>query len=496
MAAINNFAINALGLIIGNLAGQFISIATMPLITRLYSPADFGIFSVFLSILSILGPLSTLRFNEAIFLPKDRKNVLNVLALSIASSFLFSLVVFFLITLIVDTSLIRNWFNINHYIDYCWLIPLGIFLRGVFLSLNQLVEWQIKFKQLAFTPIIMNSTGRLVAISVGLFFYSGAWGLIGGRLSGLMICILYFLWIGPRKIVTNFKTDITIKNMIRMAKRYKEFAFFGPGSVLLHTASLEILIFIIVSVFSPTIAGLYALGKNMIGVPIGMLGMSLNRVFRQKAVQLKQNPSELLIETEKFVKYLVYFILPIIMIIAVLGDWLFAFLFGKEWIEAGIYAQVLAPSFFFVFFYTCLRMFFIILEKTKERLTVDLIYFVTRGASMLGVALYTHSPLLSLVSLSVSTSFFGLWFLTYIAKLLGTDRFCFLKIILSSSLIILPLLMVLFLIRYYILPNAVLSFLALFSGLMLQLFFVLANDRFLLNQLVGIYKNRPNIKKK
>lgn len=494
MTVKNNFAINAMGLIIGNVAGQFISFATMPLVTRLYSPADFGLFSLFMSILSILGPLSTFRFNEAILLPKERHNVLNVFALSVASSFLFSLFVLFLITLIVDTSLIRSSSNINLYIDYCWLIPLGILLRGVFLSMNQLAEWQIKFKQLAFTPIIMNSTGRLIVISLGLFFYSGAWGLIAGRLSGLMICIIYFSWISLRGIFTEFKTAITVTNMGLMAKRYKEFALFGPWSVLLHTASLEILVFILVSVFSPTIAGLYALGKNMIGVPIRMIGMSLNRVFQQKAVRLKQNPSQLLTETGKFIKYLVYFILPIIFFLAVLGDWFFAFLFGNQWIEAGVYAQVLAPSFFFVFLYTCLRMFFIVLEKPRERLLVDLIYFVTRGSTILGVALYTHSPRFSLVALSISTSLFGLWFLTYIAKLLETDRFFFLKIILSSSWIILPFLVVVLLIRYYLLPNVALSFLALFSGLTLQLFFVLANDRFLLNQLIRIYKNRLSIK--
>ena len=44
------------------IAGQLILVATIPVLTRLYSPADFGVFTIYLSIVNMLGAVAALRF--------------------------------------------------------------------------------------------------------------------------------------------------------------------------------------------------------------------------------------------------------------------------------------------------------------------------------------------------------------------------------------------------------------------------------------------------
>ncbi|MGX9182515.1 lipopolysaccharide biosynthesis protein, partial [Mesorhizobium sp. BHbdii] len=51
--------------------GQFTLVAAIPLLARLYSPADFGIFTIYLSIVNILGAIAALRFESSIYVVED-----------------------------------------------------------------------------------------------------------------------------------------------------------------------------------------------------------------------------------------------------------------------------------------------------------------------------------------------------------------------------------------------------------------------------------------
>lgn len=53
----------------GTAVGQVISFALMPIITRLYTPADYGVFGVFTALVTILGSVVGLKFEAAILLP-------------------------------------------------------------------------------------------------------------------------------------------------------------------------------------------------------------------------------------------------------------------------------------------------------------------------------------------------------------------------------------------------------------------------------------------
>ncbi len=68
---------------LGTGVAQFIGIAVSPILTRLYSPAEFGSYSVALAILSIIAVLSTLAYEEAIPLPGNDVGAANVLALCV-----------------------------------------------------------------------------------------------------------------------------------------------------------------------------------------------------------------------------------------------------------------------------------------------------------------------------------------------------------------------------------------------------------------------------
>ncbi len=60
-------------LVTGTAFGQLIVLAASPLVTRLYTPADFGVLGVFSAFLGILGIAVTLRYELAIPLPRTTR---------------------------------------------------------------------------------------------------------------------------------------------------------------------------------------------------------------------------------------------------------------------------------------------------------------------------------------------------------------------------------------------------------------------------------------
>ena len=112
----SEFSRNVFTLVSGTAIAQFISIAASLIISRLYTPDDFGVFTIFISIASLISLLLAGRYELAINLPKSDNEGLNVLGLSIKlnliiSFFLFilSLLLFFIFDhFITDSNLLKK----------------------------------------------------------------------------------------------------------------------------------------------------------------------------------------------------------------------------------------------------------------------------------------------------------------------------------------------------------------------------------------------------
>ena len=78
----SKFSKNSLLLIGGTAISQLIPIGISPLLTRIYTPKEFGVLALFVSIAKIISVFSTGRYEPAIVLPKKDKEALNLMAIS------------------------------------------------------------------------------------------------------------------------------------------------------------------------------------------------------------------------------------------------------------------------------------------------------------------------------------------------------------------------------------------------------------------------------
>ncbi|MGB4183347.1 MAG: oligosaccharide flippase family protein, partial [Dethiobacteria bacterium] len=125
----SKFGANVFKLITGNVAAQLITIGAMPIFTRMYTPDDFGIYQLFVSITSVLIVVAALQYDMAIMLPPAEEDAVNVTALSVIVVTIFSLLTLPIIGCFRVS--IAYFFEAKEMAPYLWLAPLAIFTGAI-----------------------------------------------------------------------------------------------------------------------------------------------------------------------------------------------------------------------------------------------------------------------------------------------------------------------------------------------------------------------------
>src|SRR5665213_2935470 len=81
-AARRSFAWNVSVMLLGTVAGQAVSLLLSPVLTRLFSPAQFGYLSVYSAVLTIFGVVASLGLELAIPICMDDAECADLLALN------------------------------------------------------------------------------------------------------------------------------------------------------------------------------------------------------------------------------------------------------------------------------------------------------------------------------------------------------------------------------------------------------------------------------
>src|SRR5437016_4628670 len=83
----SKFIRNTMVVMSGTVLAQAISFALMPLLSRAYSPADFGVFGAFYALFAVFAAATTLDYAQAVVLPKRDQDAISLFVVSCVSTF-------------------------------------------------------------------------------------------------------------------------------------------------------------------------------------------------------------------------------------------------------------------------------------------------------------------------------------------------------------------------------------------------------------------------
>lgn len=368
----SEFSRNVLTLMTGTTIAQAIPIAISPILTRLYSPEDFGLFGLYMSMVTMLSVLTTGRYELAIMLPKKDEDAINLLMLSLIISVFVS--IFFLIIILIFNQEITKVLGNPSISNWLYMIPISIFFIGIYQSFTLWHNRKKRYKDLAKTRVIQNGIMGIGNIGLGTVF-TGVLGLIVGLLLGQILAIYKLIHTSTLydKKIYSYVSSLKIKSL---AKKYIKFPKYDILAAFSNVASQQVPHILFNALFSSTIAGYFYLTQRMMSMPVNLISSAVLDVFKEQAAKdykKEGNASKIYIAT--FKKLFLLSIIPSVLIYIFSVD-IFMIVFGEKWNIAGEYAQILVPMLFLRFISNPLSFMFYIGEKQKLNLLLQFLTLI------------------------------------------------------------------------------------------------------------------------
>ncbi len=325
-------------LMTGTAFAQAILILSTPILTRLYSPEDFGIYGNFIAVTAIITVIVALRYELAIVLPKEDSKAKNILKLSVLIALSISTFLFLLVVLFGDflaTNL--NWIDR----EYLYFIPFYAFMVGLFQILNYWFTRTKNFKRQALAQSGKSFFTVGAQLLLGVFAAIGTFGLIIGQMVGQLFAVGFLLLFLLKNKNVRQMISFKASELKKLAIEYKDFPLYSSWNSFINTISLQIPIIIITYYFSASIAGFYMLGHRLLSLPMGIISSSISQVFLQKLAKDKADEEENK-NSYKLWKVLTPISVFFNLVVILIAPWAFSLVFGPEWIVAGEYARWIA----------------------------------------------------------------------------------------------------------------------------------------------------------
>ena len=383
----------------GRVLAQAIPILLTPLLTRLYSPSEFGIFGVYAAIIAFVAMISNGRYSLSIILPKSDIDAKRLFLLS--SLLTIGVTAIFGLIFIVLGNWFFDFFEIPMLHKYLPILILNILFIGLYESLYYYVLRTKNYKILT-TNIIIQA---LVLVSIRLlcgYLKFTEIGLIISYLIGYSVG--YILLIFRLRIpVFSLFQEFKIFNYISLLKRYSRFpkySLLADSLSVLATYSPNMLLN---KIFGSVVTGYYSMSDKILGSPIWFVTSSVGDVFKQEAseqLRTKNSCFEVFIKTTKTLFFIG--IIPF-SILFIISPYVVPFVLGENWGEAGVFIQIFSIMYFLRFIISPVSHVIYIVNKQNYNVVFQAINLLTTVIAF-GLGLYFKDLYLCLISLSVLTS--------------------------------------------------------------------------------------------
>jgi len=393
----NEYISNVVTLITGTTLSQIIIIAVTPILSRLYSPADYGTLALYSSIISILGVISCGRYEFAIVVPDNDEESISLLFISLILGIIVGLLI--LIIIIILKPLIPRWTHSPDLDNWIWLIPANIIVLSIFQALTY---WNIRknnYKLLSKRRVNQSVSTVMIQVCSSVFKLVES-GLIIGYLLGQCIASITLLT-QTIKILKNHISLINIKNLFKIIKKYRKFPVYDSWPSLLDNLTIAMPVLFFNHFYGSSETGQLSLTLSMLAIPSALIGTSVSQVYYQKLAATKNESLKLSTIIEETLAGLLIISICFCLIVVLLAPQLFPIIFGSSWILAGQFALILAPSISLRFAVSPLSTVFAVLDRLEVvafwKVTAAIITF-----SFLAVSIYFNSAIISILFLSIN----------------------------------------------------------------------------------------------
>lgn len=333
------FRSNLIAMMSGTVIAQALPIMLSPLLARLFGPEAFGLQSLLMGVISILGVMSTLRLDLAIVLAESLAELKMLLRIvGVCTSFIFILVV---VCLTLGGEEIAGLTGFEHALFTLWLTPPLLVATVAFSMQVGLYSRQGDLRPIALANVMNQLTYAVTSVAIGTATGASS-GLAFSKVVGQSATSLWLLIRRADRGLPSASTH-EAPSLNGMWQRYWKFVAFNTPYSLVSSVTRELPIIMFSSFGALPAAGFFGLARTVAFAPSILAANAFSPIFYRHAASGRGQPAFFQF-THTLVKAGLSVLAVPFAFCAVWGDVFFSFAFGSEWAEAGIYAMIMAPS--------------------------------------------------------------------------------------------------------------------------------------------------------
>lgn len=386
-------------LLAGTAASQMILfVAAIPL-ARLFSPAEFGVFSVGLAVATLLSVPATMGYEAAISLADTDEEAHAIASLALMCA----------LALSISLAVVATWAYLLG--GTAWGLRSGILLVPP--SVLALAGWSVlkniqarrdNFAVISQMGVASSAAQSLLQIAAGFTGLGGAGLLMGWMIARTLnaLGLLYRAEFRLAKRVSEYRSTATA---------WRRFPLLAVTPALLNLMSIGAVAPLIAALNGVAFAGIFAFAARVLAAPAAFFGQAVASVFYPHAAAVDRRGGTLLQPVHTATTALALIAVPVFGFILLLGPQLFTLIFGSTWEQAGVVAAVLSPWLAANFVASPTSGLATVRNKLRQLFALGLLEAAFRlgllvvgslwGGALIGVSLYSFAgALISLAFLS------------------------------------------------------------------------------------------------
>ncbi|MBO4806279.1 MAG: oligosaccharide flippase family protein [Paludibacteraceae bacterium] len=361
-------------LLLGNTTATAIGFLVYPLLTRLYTSEDFGVYGIFTSICGVLTLLANAEYHNAIILPKEEKDSVACFHLSSISTIIICLIAFLgsVILFLFPES------ELNKIGDTILLIAPYVLICALWNSLNAWYTKISKFNKIATYQMTQ---------AVSLASFKALFGLIKSMFNGMAIATFIgqasalLLNLFSSKKQNKVLLEIDLERCKACARRYAKFPALTLPRSLVNYISGNLPFFLLPYFFTNDNIGYLNLALVLAFKPINILSGSLYQVFFQKSAQCVNESQPLMPFFKKF-SLSTLSAIPILTLIYFITPTLVQVILGEGWEPTAVIVRMMLPWLAASLFVAPICYFTDLFLRQRIGLLLETLHFFARLASL------------------------------------------------------------------------------------------------------------------
>jgi len=372
----------------GTAFAQGVALLALPLLTRLYSPTEFGILGVFVALLGMISVSAAGRYEVALPLPERDQDAVNLLAVALLCGLLTTAATAAAVSLFAAE--ISSLMRMPAVVSYLWMLPPAVALTCAYAVFQFWATRRMAFARVARTRAEQAIGGAGTQLLLG-WIGSGAFGLIAGQIVNNGAGFFGLAWRAfseDRALLRH----ITFAKMRSLAREYGRFPKYSTWESSANMAAVQLPLILIASFASSAEVGYLMLGMRLMQAPVGLIGSSISQVYYSRAVE-EHRKGTLAGFTARSVASLARIGPGPLIFAGIISSEAFSVLFGEEWRRAGELVAWMTPWFVFQFLSSPVSMALQVTSRQRAALAIHSAGLVLRtmmvviaGLSIGGIA--------------------------------------------------------------------------------------------------------------